>query len=177
MFTAYSPKRERSLGGLALDIRVCYAGAMDTGKTDPTLANFLRRTADRLDQGAHYEWGHMGRCNCGHLVQTITSLTSRQIAESVNHQLDEWSEHARDYCTMTESPVDDLFRALAEVGFSHRDVMALEYLSDPRVLTALGPQGQTLRRNHAPDVSLYMRTLAGILEEAQPHRELSTSRA
>lgn len=131
------------------------------------IADLLRETADRLDGGARYEWGHMGRCNCGHLVQTLTEMTDRQIAESVNHQLDEWSEHARDYCEQTGSPVEDLFTALAEVGFSHRDVMALEYLNDPRVRAELGERGQGLRRNYAPDVSLYMRTLADVIEKEQ----------
>ncbi len=131
------------------------------------LPSLLRRTADRLDSGAPYEWGHMGRCNCGHLVQTVTSMTSRQIASAVEHRLDEWTEHARDYCQMTGSPVDDLFQALAEVGFNHQDVMALEYLKDPRVLSRLGERGRKLRRNHAPDVSLYMRTLADLIEESQ----------
>lgn len=107
----------------------------------------------------------MGRCNCGHLVQTVTNLSCREISSTVNQKLDEWSEHAKDYCDLTGSPVDDLFAALAQVGFGYRDVMALEYLSDPRVVSRLGPTGQRLRRNHAPDVSLYMRTLADIIEE------------
>ena len=129
------------------------------------IISLLRKTADRLDAGARYEWGHMGRCNCGHLVQTLTELSDRQIAASVNHQLDEWSEHAKTYCAETGSLVDDLFAALAQVGFSHSDVVALERLSDARVLSALG--GPRLRRNHAPDVSLYMRTLASLIEEEQ----------
>lgn len=128
------------------------------------IVDLLRKTAERLDDGARYEWGHMGRCNCGHLVQTLTDMTDRQIAEKVEHQLDEWSEHAKVYCTQTGTPVEELFRALEEVGFSHRDVVALEYLSDNRVRSRLGEQGRRLRRNHAPDVSLYMRTLADVIE-------------
>lgn len=128
------------------------------------IVDLLRETAERLDGGARYEWGHMGRCNCGHLVQTLTELNDRQIAESVNHQLDEWSEHAKDYCAETGSLVDDLFSALADVGFTHRDVIALEHLTDSRVLAELGPRGRKLRRNHAPDVSLYMKTLASVIE-------------
>lgn len=131
------------------------------------IIQLLRTTATRLDNGARYEWGHMGRCNCGHLVQTLTELSDRQIAESVDHQLDEWSEHAKTYCAQTGSLVDDLFAALANVGFSHRDVIALENLTDPRVLKLLNSQGQRLRRNHAPDVALYMRTLAEVIEEEE----------
>lgn len=131
------------------------------------LPDLLRLTADRLDAGAHYEWGHMGRCNCGHLVQTVTHMTSREISRAVEYKLDEWTEHARDYCEMTGSPVDDLFASLAEVGFDHRDVMQLEYLSDPRVLERLGTRGRKLRRNHVPDVTLYMRTLAEVIETSR----------
>ncbi len=107
----------------------------------------------------------MGRCNCGHLVQTLTSMSAREIAESIDHQLDEWSEHAKDYCETSGKKVDDLFRALAEVGFDHRDVMALEYLNDPGVLAKLGERGRRLRRNHRPDVILYLRTLADLREQ------------
>ena len=131
------------------------------------LSELLNETADRLDAGARYEWGHMGRCNCGHLVQTLTQMSDRQIAEAVNHQLDEWTEHAKLYCEQTGATVEELFRALEEVGFTHRDVMALEYLSDPRGLKSLGKRGQSLRRNYAPDVSLYMRTLAKLMAESE----------
>lgn len=134
-------------------------------KNQEPLVSLLRQTAERLDDGARYEWGHMGRCNCGHLVQTLTNLTDREIAATANHQLDEWSEHAKDYCSQTGSRVDDLFLALAEVGFQHKDVMASEYLNDPRVLASLRPNKKRLRRNDASDVSLYMRALADILEE------------
>lgn len=134
-------------------------------KQEKSISELLRKTAERLESGARYEWGHMGRCNCGHLVQTLTEMTDREIAASVDYQLDEWSEHAKDYCAQTGSLVDDLFRTLAEVGFSHEDVRALEYLNDRRVLGRLGDRGRALRRNHAPDVSLYMRTLASLLEE------------
>ena len=135
---------------------------MNTQEKLPTL---LRQTAHRLDTGAHYEWGHMGRCNCGHLVQTLTEKSSREISQVVDQRLDEWTEYANDYCQTTGSPVDSLFEALAEVGFFHSDVVALEYLSDPRVLARLGSRGQKLRKNHAPDVSLDMRTLADLIEE------------
>jgi hypothetical protein len=173
MFCAYSspkkgllPPTELSAGeflGLQLAREIARVIGMNDRTTLPTL---LRDTAARLDAGAHYEWGHMGRCNCGHLVQTVTNMSCRQISAAVEHRLDEWTEHAKDYCQVTDSPVDQLFSALAEVGFSHRDVVALEYLSDPRVLARLGPQGPRLRRNHAPDVCLYMRTLADVIEES-----------
>ncbi|MCB0085034.1 MAG: hypothetical protein KDE47_29035 [Caldilineaceae bacterium] len=131
-------------------------------QSTPELVQALRVTAQRLRDGAHYEWGHMGRCNCGHLVQTITAMTSREIVESIDFAMDEWSEHAKDYCEGTGHKVDDLFLTLQQIGFDYRDVMHLENLTDQRVLTRLG---QHLRRNCVTDVTLYMTTLADILEE------------
>jgi hypothetical protein len=134
-------------------------------KSNPDLINALRETANRLDNGARYEWGHMGRCNCGHLVQTITCMTDYEIVESIDFQLAEWSEHAVDYCEHTGHKVDDLFLTLDQLGFGWQDVVQLENLSDKQVLNRLAADGRFLRRNQVEDVTLYIRTLADLLEE------------
>jgi hypothetical protein len=134
-------------------------------KSNPELINALRETAERLNSGARYEWGHMGRCNCGHLLQTITAMTDQQIVESIDFQLNEWSEHAQDYCDQTGHKVDDLFVTLEQVGFGWQDVVHLENLSDEQVLSRLNGSKRYLCRNQAEDVTLYMRTLADLLEE------------
>jgi hypothetical protein len=131
----------------------------------PELINALRETAARLEGGAKYEWGHMGRCNCGHLVQTVTQLTDHEIAQAVDFELDEWSEYAQDYCAGTGHKVDNLFVILQDVGFSYQDVIHLENLSDTRVLDRLEGGRRYLRRNRVEDVTLYMLTLADMLEE------------
>jgi hypothetical protein len=128
------------------------------------LIDALRTTAGRLTLGARYEWGHMGRCNCGHLVQTVTDMSAREIVEAVDFALDEWSEHAKDYCAGTGHKVDDLFLTLQQLGFDYRAVVHLENLTDPRVLVRVG---RHLRRNCVDDVVLYMTTLATILEEEE----------
>jgi hypothetical protein len=107
----------------------------------------------------------MGRCNCGHLVQTVTQLTDHEIAQAVDFELDEWSEHAKDYCAGSGHKVDDLFVILQDVGFSYQDVIHLENLSDTRVLDRLEGGRRYLRRNRVEDVTLYMLTLAEMLEE------------
>ena len=134
-------------------------------KANPLLINALRQTADKLENGAKYEWGHMGRCNCGQLVQTITNLSDNQLVESVDHQLDEWSEHAKDYCAGTGSKVDDLFRKMNEFGFNYEDMQHLEYLNDPCVLADLPEDRRYLEKNNVQDVCLYMNTMADIMEE------------
>ena len=129
------------------------------------LIDALRETAARLANGARYEWGHMGRCNCGHLVQTLINMTDYEIVKTIDFELDEWTEHAKDYCEGTGHKVDDLFIILQNVGFSYQDVIHLENLSDTRVLDHLEESRRYLRRNQVEDVTLYMHTLAAMLEE------------
>ena len=45
----------------------------------------LRNTANQLENGNRYEWGHMGSCNCGNLAQTITTFTRAEIQKYENH--------------------------------------------------------------------------------------------
>jgi hypothetical protein len=134
-------------------------------QSNPELINALRETAARLANGARYEWGHMGRCNCGHLVQTVTNMTDYEIVKTIDFELDEWTEHAQDYCEGTGHKVDDLFIILQNVGFSYQDVIHLENLSDQKVLDRLEGGRRYLRRNSVEDVTLYMSTMADLLEE------------
>lgn len=139
---------------------------MATG--NPTLIRALRDTAERLAAGARYEWGHMGRCNCGHLVQTLTDMTDVEIVRSVDGRLNEWTEHAKDYCDGTGSKVQDLFDTLRTCGLAPEDLRHLEHLSDRRVLARLGgglDGHPRLRRNDVRDVTRYMTAMADILEE------------
>lgn len=134
-------------------------------KSNDKLICALRETADRLSNGAKYEWGHMGRCNCGHLIQTLTDMSDYEIVQCVNFQMGEWTEHAKDYCEGTGHNVDDIFLTLHGFGFSYEDVIQLENLSDKQILSRLGEGPQHLRRNDREDVTLYMRTMADLLEE------------
>ena len=134
--------------------------------SNPKLISALRETARRLSGGARYEWGHMGRCNCGHLLQTITQKSDYEIVKTINFQLGEWTEYANDYCPGTGQMVEDLFITLQDVGFSRQDVIHLENLSDKRVLRRLSNgTPRYLRRNNIEHVTLYMHTMADILEE------------
>lgn len=135
-------------------------------KANSKLVEALRDTAVRLEGGARYEWGHMGRCNCGHLVQTLTQMTDTEIVRSIEHQTNEWSEHAKEYCPGTGSPMEELFDRLQQVGFDREDVKRLEFLSDREVLEKIEPErARKLRRNQLADVTLYMNTMADLLED------------
>lgn len=132
---------------------------------DPRLIENLRKTTQRLKDGAQYEWGHMGRCNCGHLIQTVTDMSDYEIVRSIDFELDEWTEHAKLYCDGTNHKVDDIFHSLEDIGFDYKDIVNLEYLSDPHVLSTLPSDRRYLRRNNLDDVIVYMETLADVLEK------------
>lgn len=128
------------------------------------LAFALRSTADRLAEGARYEWGHVGRCNCGHVAQTLTDLDDRQILRIFGQDLGEWTEHARSRCATTNRDLVQLFDVLHTAGMSHEDVLHLENLSDPRILARLPEGARDLRRNEREDVVRYLRAYADSLE-------------
>ena len=133
-------------------------------KASTNLVNALRETANRVSTGVRYEWGHMAHCNCGHLVQTITEMSGQEVASTIKHSLDEWTEHANDICDLSGHPVEHLFTALYQAGFDNTDIIHLEKLSDERVLNKIGT-GTFLRKNKREDFITYLSTMADLMEE------------
>lgn len=127
--------------------------------TDEVIAA-LRTTAVRLQQGAPYQWGHSGMCNCGHLAQTITHLPGAEIHREV---AGEWSEYLEDHCPVTGERLDRLRAKMVRFGFEPTELAALEQLADPAVLHALPGGHRHLVRNQRDDVALYLETWAQLL--------------
>jgi hypothetical protein len=138
--------------------------------TRPTreLIEALRTTARRLDQGAHYQWTHMGSCNCGHLAQTLTKLTRAQLHAFALEKAGDWGEQAIEYCPSSNYPIDVVLAAMFDAGLSRSDIVELERLSSPRVLARLPEGSRTLVRSDRSHVVLYMRAFADLLEEELP---------
>lgn len=134
-------------------------------KATKQLVEALRKSAAGLSSGEDYEWGHVGRCNCGQLVQHVSGKTSSEIIKIFGPQLDEWTEHANDYCSSTGISIQALFDDLESVGFFADDVRNLEYLRDTNVLNRLPEDKRYLKHNDRKDVALYMNTMAELLEE------------
>jgi hypothetical protein len=126
----------------------------------------LRRTANKLQTGAPYQWGHMGSCNCGNLAQELTTLTKAEIHE---HALavgrGDWNEQLNDYCPTSGLPMDMLIAEMLNVGLTTEDLKHLERLTDRRVLERLPQEKRYLRHNFREDVVLYIYTWADWLEE------------
>lgn len=132
----------------------------------PDLIAALRRTAQKLQKGAPYQWGHMGSCNCGNLAQEITTLTKAEIHE---HALavgrGDWNEQLNDHCPTSGLPMDLLILEMMNAGLTSDDLKNLEKLSDRRILARLPNGKRYLRHNFRDDVVLYLTTWAELLEE------------
>ncbi|PTX20100.1 hypothetical protein C8N40_103172 [Pontibacter mucosus] len=133
----------------------------------------LRETAARLANGATYEWGHMGSCNCGHLAQTITQYTKGQIHGAAMWRYGDWREQLRDYCPHSGLPMDEIIDQMLEVGFTREELAHLEALSHPLVTARLPQHRRHLKHNLRDDVVLYLTTWADVLEEQLPVYTLS----
>ncbi|MEM9489267.1 MAG: hypothetical protein AAGC55_08985, partial [Myxococcota bacterium] len=86
------------------------------------LIHALRTTIERLRGDTSYQWGHMGACNCGHLAQTITTLSRGEIHAAAMRREGDWEQQAHDYCPSSGKRIDDIICSLLEAGISIYDI-------------------------------------------------------
>jgi hypothetical protein len=128
------------------------------------LVNALRTTANKLAQGNVYQWGHMGSCNCGNLVQTITHFTKEEIHRFAMERKGDWSEQVLEFCPTSGYPMDMIIQKMMEMGLTRNDLIHLEHLSDQRVLQQIPLEKRYLNKNSKEDTILYMHTMANMIE-------------
>lgn len=133
----------------------------------------LRSTAARLAAGSRYQWGHLGMCNCGHLVETVCGIAPAQIHRIALDGTGDWEALANAYCPTSGYAIDDIIARLLELGLTTTDIGHLEKLDDPSVLAGLRGGKRWLRRNHREDVIDYLLAWADQLERALPAERLS----
>jgi hypothetical protein len=132
------------------------------------LVEALRSTAARLREGGVYQWGHLGMCNCGHLVQTVCKLPPQRIHEIALTGDGDWETLANAYCPTTGFLIDDILSELVALGLTTREIGHLEKLDEPRVLAALPGGHRWLRRNDRADLIAYLETWAELLAAELP---------
>uniref|UniRef100_UPI00404A4008 hypothetical protein n=1 Tax=Flavobacterium sp. TaxID=239 RepID=UPI00404A4008 len=128
------------------------------------IINALRKTADQIERGSSFEWGHMGRCNCGNLAQTITNFTQEEIHKFAMEKRGGWSDQLIDYCPTSGYPMDLIIQKMITLGFTKDDLTNLEWLSDVNIVDRIDAK-RTLHRNNRHDAVAYMKTWANMLEE------------
>ena len=125
----------------------------------------IRRTANKLQRGSQYMWGHMGSCNCGNLAQEVTKRSKAEIHAYAMQGNGDWNEQLNDYCETSAMPIDLIIFELITSGFSLDDLQNLEKLSDKQVLMRLPVEKRYLRHNVREDVIVYLNEWADMLEE------------
>ncbi|GAB3706799.1 hypothetical protein GCM10027592_40600 [Spirosoma flavus] len=131
----------------------------------PELIAALRRTAHKLTNGVHYQWGHMGGCNCGNLAQELTNLSKDQIHSYAMQRYGDWNEQLDDYCPTSQMPLDLLINQMVGAGLMLEDLKHLEKLDDRQILSRLPLEKRFLKHNVREDVVIYINTWADLLEE------------
>ena len=141
---------------------------------------FLRALEESIEameaEGASYQWGHMGQCNCGHLVHALTKIPQAEIHAAALKRAGDWGQQAIDYCPTSGYPLDHIITTMLEAGMDIDDINNLERLDDKRVLDRLPRERRYLSQNNKEDAVLYMRTwLTMLREEAAKMVELPTA--
>lgn len=131
----------------------------------PELIDALRRTAQNLKNGAPYEWGHMGGCNCGNLAQELTKLSKDQIHRYAMERYGDWNEQVDDFCATSQMPIDLLINEMLTAGLTLEDLKHLERLDDRLVLARFPLEKRFLRHNVREDVITYINAWASLLED------------
>ena len=129
------------------------------------LIDALRKTANNLQNGAYYHWGHHGACNCGNLLQVVTTLTREEIVNYAHSGIGEWTELAEEYCDISGTPAYMMISELSKIGLTPTDIHFIEYLEDREVLNYLPGGFRWLKRNVREDVIAYFEAFANMLEE------------
>ena len=130
----------------------------------------LTKTAARLKQGVTYQWGHLGACNCGHLAQTLTDRSKREIHEAALARVGDWGEVSEKYCETSGMAIDTIISEMLAAGLALEDIEHLENLDDPRVLRTmdLPDSRRYLKHNSREDLVSYLEAWADLLERELP---------
>ena len=127
------------------------------------LIGAIRRTINKLNNGAPYQWGHMGSCNCGSLAQELTPYTKGEIHAFAMQKSGDWSTQIEEYCPTSGYPMDLLIEGLLATGLCQQDLINLEWLSDKLILRKMGVI--QLNRNSKEDLVAYLQTWVELLED------------
>ena len=129
-----------------------------------SLSEHLRRTIARLADGAPYQWTHQGRCNLGHLLQTVTGKEGAEIHRIALGSEGDWREHTDAYCPNSGLPIDELIGSVLQFGVKLDDLSDFERLASPRVLRWLPANKRNLDYRLRDDVILYLSTWADLVD-------------
>jgi len=106
----------------------------------------------------------MGSCNCGHLAQTLTSLSPREIHAKALETRGDWADQAMEFCPTSGYPIDHILEVMIASGLTTVDVANLERLEGPEVLGEIPDDRLPLDYRDRDDAIVYLRAWADLLE-------------
>lgn len=135
-------------------------------KANPRLIEAIEKTVAKLSNGAAYQWGHMGACNCGNLAQELTQFSKAEIHRYAMQKHGDWNEQILEYCPTSGYPIDLMISKMLDFGLTLEDLANLERLSDQEILNRIPKEKRDrINKNSRVDVILYMETWSKILRE------------
>lgn len=143
----------------------------EMARANERLIEAITKTIESISSGAGYQWGHMGMCNCGHLVQALTRRSQREIHQAALLRAGDWGQQSIDYCPTSGLPLDAIISEMLEAGLTLDDINYLERLNDPRVLARLPLEERWLKRNRKEDLVTYLETWRAMLCEELEHKQ------
>lgn len=139
---------------------------MIMAKANPRLIEAIEKTVAKLSNGAAYQWGHMGACNCGNLAQELTQFSKAEIHRYAMQKHGDWNEQILEYCPTSGYPIDLMISKMLDFGLTLEDLANLERLSDQEILNRIPKEKRDrINKNSRVDVILYMETWSKILRE------------
>lgn len=128
------------------------------------LVTALHKTANKLEHGQKYQWGHMGSCNCGNLAQELTNLSKAEIHRyALLSRSGDWADQVSAFCPNSGLHMDIIIEEMLRAGLTREDLINLERLSDKKVLSSLPIDERHLEHNKKSDVVKYLRAWADLL--------------
>lgn len=132
---------------------------------NPKLKTAITTTIERLkNENTPYQWGHFGQCNCGHLAQSVTNFSDREIHQSASLLGGDWGVRAEEFCPVSRHLIDDIIRQLLVIGLEQQDIIHLENLSDPKILKKIPGQPESLERHSKEDAIKYLSAMYEIID-------------
>lgn len=141
----------------------------------------LRKTVYNLENDIlHYQWDNFETCNCGVVAKTL--LNDEGIgkngyfdSEIRNKNLTPFCEYA--FCITSNMPLPKVFQLLKDAGFTIKELIELENLSNPKISNIIGGklyphEAKDLLVSYYRDQKLYLiaylRAWIAILETELP---------
>lgn len=101
----------------------------------------LKATIANLESGMIYHWSNPNNCNCGVIAKTLCNVDDLSEVGFYNSKIRSNNVGAfaqLAYCMTSNLPIPLVFEKLKQAGFTHKELIELEYLANERIADKIG---------------------------------------